>query len=147
MITYKEFLERANIISEELFNDIIRTLPDVDIEEVNFLDIYELDSQDEIASELIATILNKWDCATCSDVNFERRTFCVDDVQSEKDLKEISATFSNWTITNYEEALEWCKENEESEKEDEEREQILRDLRYNTSIEQLREFKNLLTND
>jgi hypothetical protein len=141
MITYKEFLEKANIISEELFNDIIRTLPDVDIEEVNFLDIYELDSQDEIASELIATILNKWDCATCSDVNFERRTFCVDDVQSEKDLKEINATLSNWIITNYEEALEWCKENEKSEKEDEEREQILRDLRYNASIEQLREFR------
>lgn len=140
MITYKEFLEKANIISEELFNDIVRTLPDVDIEEVNFLDIYELDSQDEIASELIATILNKWDCATCSDVNFEKRTFCVDDVQSEKDLKEIVETFTNWTIANYEEALEWCKENEESEKEDEEREQILRDLRYNASIEQLREF-------
>jgi len=141
MTKYQEFLEKANIISEELFNDIIRTLPDVDIEEINFSDIYELDSQDEIASELIATILNKWDWVTCSDVNFEKRTFCVDDVQSEKDLKEIVETFTNWTITNYEEALEWCKENEKSEKEEEEREQILRDLRCNASIEQLREFR------
>ena len=141
MITYKEFLEKANIISEDLFNDIVRTLPDVEIEDVSFDDMYEFDSQDEIASTIIAAILNKWDWVTCSDVNFERRTFCLDDVQSEKDLKEIAETFTNWTITNYEDALEWCKENEKNEKEEEEREKILMHLKYNATIEQLRNFE------
>lgn len=141
MITYKEFLEKANIISEDLFDDIVRTLPDVEIEDVSFDDIYEFDSQDEIASTIIAAILNKWDWVTCSDVNFERRTFCLDDVQSEKDLKEIVETFTNWTITNYEEALEWCKENEKNEREEEEREKILMHLKYNATIEQLRNFE------
>ena len=140
MITYKEFLEKANIISEDLFDDIVRTLPDVKIEDISFDDIYEFDSQDEIASTIIAAILNKWDWVTCSDVNFERRTFCLDDVQSEKDLKEIVETFTNWTITNYEDALEWCKENEKNEKE-EEREKILMHLKYNATIEQLRNFE------
>ena len=141
MITYKEFLEKANIISEDLFDDIVRTLPDVEIEDVSFDDIYEFDSQDEIASTIIAAILNKWDWVTCSDVNFERRTFCLDDVQSEKDLKEIVETFTNWTITNYEEALEWCKENEKNEREEEEREKILMHLKYSATIEQLRNFE------
>ena len=142
MITYEEFLEKANIISEELFNDIVRTLPDIEVENVSFNDIYEFDSQDEIASTIIAAILEKWDWVTCSDVNFEKMTFVLDDVQSEKDLNEIVKTFTNWTITNYEEALEWCKENEKSEREEEEREKILMYLRHNATIEQLREFEN-----
>jgi hypothetical protein len=142
MITYEEFLEKANIIPEDLFNDIVRTLPDVEVEDVSFNDIYEFDSQDEIASTIIAAILEKWDWATCSEVNFEKRTFCLDDVQSEKDLKEIVETFTNWTITNYEDVLEWCKENEKNEKEEEEREKILMHLRHNATIEQLREFEN-----
>lgn len=142
MITYEEFLEKANIIPEDLFNDIVRTLPDVEVEDVSFNDIYEFDSQDEIASTIIAAILEKWDWATCSEVNFEKRTFCLDDVQSEKDLKEIVETFTNWTIINYEDVLEWCKENEKSEREEEEREKILMHLRHNATIEQLREFEN-----
>ena len=141
MITYKEFLEEANIISEDSFNDIVRALPDIEVEELSFDDVYEFDSQDEIASTIIAAILNKWDWVTCSDVDFERRTFYLDDVQSEEDLKEIAETFTNWTITNYEDALEQCKENEKNEREEEEKEKILMYLRHNATIEQLRNFE------
>ena len=141
MITYEEFLNKSNIISEDLFDDIVSTLPNIDIEDVDFSDVYEFDSQDEISSVIISAILAKWDWVTCSDVNFEKRTFYLDDVQSIKDLEEIKETFVNWNITNYEEALEWCKENEKNERENEEREKIIMHLRHNATIEQLRKFE------
>ena len=70
-----------------------------------------LDSQDEIASEIIATILLNWSQVTCECVNFEKKTFDLVDVESLKDLREINATFSKWTITNYDECKEiWLSE-------------------------------------
>ena len=74
-------------------------------------------------------------------MDFERRTFYLDDVQSEEDLKEIAETFTNWTIGNYEDTLEWCKKNDKNEREEEEKEKILMYLRHNATIEQLRNFE------
>jgi hypothetical protein len=108
MTKYQEFLNTAGIISEDLFNEIVNSLPEYDTNKVDFSNIYMLDSQDEIASEIIATILLNWSCVTCENVDFERRTFDLVDVESLKDLKEINVAFSKWAITNYDECKEEC---------------------------------------
>ena len=142
MTKYQEFLNKANIISEDLFNDIIKTLPDFDMEDAEVDNLFDYNSQDEIASEIIATILQKWNYATCENVDFERRIFDVCDVDSREDLEEIKSTFSDWTITNYDECLEEIKEIEESRAKDEKREGLLNYIRNHASIEDLENFAN-----
>jgi hypothetical protein len=142
MTKYQEFLNKANIISEDLFNDIIKTLPDFDMEDAEMDNLLDYNSQDEIAAEIIATILQRWNYATCENVDFERRIFDVCDVDSREDLEEIKSTFSNWTITNYDECLEEIKEIEEDQTKDEKREGLLNYIRNHASIEDLENFAN-----
>jgi hypothetical protein len=142
MTKYQEFLNKANIISEDLFNDIINSLPDFDMEDTEMDNLFDYNSQDEIAAEIIATILQNWNYVTCENVDFERRTFDVCDVDSREDLEEIKSTFSNWTITNYDECLEEIKEIEEDQAKDEKREGLLNYIRNHASIEDLENFAN-----
>ena len=144
MTKYQEFLDKANIISEDLFNDIIKTLPDFNMEDAEMNNLFEYDSQGEIAAEIIATILQKWNYVTCENVNFEQRTFDVCDVNSKEDLEEIKSTFSDWTITNYDECLEELKEMEEDQAKCEKREKLLNYIRNHASIEDLESFVNEL---
>ena len=142
MITYEEFLEKNNVITESEFDDIVRTLPKVNIIDVDFNGIYDLDSQDDIAASFIVAILENWDWATCEDVDFDKRTFKLEDVACIKDLEEIKETFSEWwTISNYDEMLEICKNNEKEEALKDEKEKLICFIRNNASIEQLKEFK------
>ena len=142
MTKYQEFLNKANIISEDLFNDIIKTLPDFNMEDAEMDNLFDYNSQDEIAAEIIATILQDWNYATCENVDFERRIFDVCDVDSREDLEEIKSTFSDWTITNYDECLEEIKEIEESQAKDEKREGLLNYIRNHASMEDLENFAN-----
>ena len=118
MTKYQEFLNTAGIISEDLFNEIVNSLPEYDSNKVDFSNIYMLDSQDEIASEIIATILLNWSCVTCENVDFERRTFDLVDGSSLEDLEEIKESFSKWTINNYEECKEWFLSEEANKEKD-----------------------------
>ena len=142
MTKYQEFLNKANIISEDLFNDIIKTLPDFNMEDAEMDNLFDYNSQDEIAAEIIATILQDWNYATCENVDFERRIFDVCDVDSREDLEEIKSTFSDWTITNYDECLEEIKEIEEDQAKDEKREGLLNYIRNHASMEDLENFAN-----
>jgi hypothetical protein len=106
MTKYQEFLNGINVIPEDLFYEVLDSLPEYDSDKIDFLNIYDYTSQDEIAAEIIATILYNWPSVTCECVNFEKKTFDLVDVESLKDLREINATFSKWTITNYDEYKE-----------------------------------------
>jgi hypothetical protein len=137
MTKYQEFLNKAHVISEELFYEIVDSLPEYDNEKTSFEDLYEFDSQDEIASEIIATILLNWPWVTCENVNFESKSFDLVDVQSLKDLEEIKETFSKWTINNYDQCKESCIviENEE------EKADFIRNYDFsNVPLEELKEF-------
>ena len=137
MTKYQEFLNKANIISEDSFNEIVDSLPEYDSSKVEFESLYMFDSQDEIASEIIATILLNWSDVTCENVDFERKTFDLVDVTCLKDLREINATFSKWTITNYDE----CKEECLCEESNKEKDVFIHNYDFsNVPLEDLKEF-------
>ena len=115
MTKYKQFLESIGVISEELFNDIINSLPEVDILPIE-LDIYSFDSMDEISQRIIDFILSDWNYVYSDSVNFENKTFEINDVESLKDLEEIKKTFDKWTITNYEDTKAYLEDEEERNK-------------------------------
>lgn len=113
---YKKYLEALGIISEEEFNEVIKSLPEFEInyDEVNFNEC--LQDKTDLAFDLINYIISsKWKSVYVDDCNFENRTINLYDVESSKNLKEIKEFFSNWTIDKYEEYL---KELEDSEKEE-----------------------------
>ena len=140
MTKYQEFLDKINIIPEDLFNEIVDSLPDFDIEDTNLDNLYDFGSSDEIAAEIISTILNNWSYVTCEDINFEKRIFDLCDVESKEDLEEIKKHFSKWTISNYDECLEDIEKMEEENKYSEKRDELLDYIRNNTTIEELEEF-------
>lgn len=144
MTKYQQFLESIGVISEDLFNEIIDSLPEVDIDSIDFELNDELDSLDEIARHIISYILQNWDYVYVDELDFERKTFVLEDVQSLDDLKEIKETFSKWTITNYDDLVEQFKEEENEDREYTEFESLLNKIRFNASIEQLKKFADNL---
>lgn len=110
---YKEYLKELGIISEEEFNEVIESLPKIDIRfsEVNFND----SDKESLAFDLIDYILqDKWRGVWLYSCEYNNKLFSIDGVQSIKDLEEIKEFFSpNWTIDGYDDILEQLKEAEE----------------------------------
>ena len=146
MTKYQEFLESAGIISEEDFNKIINNLPEVEILDIDFSDLYQFNSKDEIAKYIIDKVLENWEWAWCEEASFEDNTFNLADAKSLKDLEEIKNAFPNWTISNYAEVYSDLISQDKQEKVDAEKETILNEIRNHASIEELREIRNKLQN-
>lgn len=138
MTKYQEFLDNLGIICEEDFNSVIDSLPEEDISNIDFN--YD-DSCDDIANNIINQILSNWSYCYTEDVDFENKTFILQDVDSLEDLEEISKTFYKWTISNYEELVSIIKNTNDEEIEFD---KLLIKIRNNATIEQLRNFANQL---
>ena len=139
MTKYQQFLESIGVITEDLFNEVIDSLPEIDIDLVNF-ELDEADSLNDIATHIISYILQDWDYAYVDELDFENKTFSLDDVYSLKDLEEIKNTFTKWTITNYNDIVKQLEEEEKESEEDKEFESLLNKIRYKANIEQLKKF-------
>lgn len=139
MTKYQQFLKRIGVISEDLFNEVIDSLPEIDIDLVNF-ELDEADSLNDIAIQIISYILQDWDYVYVDDLDFEYKTFSLDDVDSLEDLEEIKNKFTKWTITNYDDIVEQLKEEEKESEEDKEFESLLNEIRYKANVEQLKKF-------
>lgn len=144
MITYSEFLEQIDIISEEDFNEIIESLPDCDINDVAF-DSYSRNDERDIAYAVINGILNNWNFAWTDSIDVDNRSFEVYDVECLSDLEEMKETFSGWTISNYEEMkndlLEEEKSNE-TDKERREKESLFNSIIDEISLDDLKKLVN-----
>lgn len=137
MTKYQEFLEANEVIPEDLFNEVISSLPEVDINEIKLDD---LNSLDELSQCIINIVLEDWKYVYSENVDFENKTFRLEDVDSLSDLEEIKEKFQKWTISNYDEVIEQL----ESDSEDKEFYNLIDTLRMNATIEQLRKFVNEL---
>lgn len=145
MIKYSEFLEKVGVVSEDEFNSLIESLPDCDIEDVEF-DVYDYESIASAAVSIIDSIVkNKWNDARVDDVDLEERTIELDDVESVEDLDEIVEYFSGWTISNYDEIKRDILEYEEEEKVSKEHQQkmdMLGSVIDKISLEDVKKFIN-----
>ena len=116
MTKYEKFLDKAGVISEESFNEIIDSLPDFDIDDADFSNLYDFSSKNEILESIFSVILNQWNYVYVDNLDFDSKTVELDDVETIEDLEEIKNTLSKWTISNYEDLKESInEENEENE--------------------------------
>lgn len=112
---YKQFLAAFGVISEEEFTKVINSLPDVNIDEVFSEQYSEYNNLDDIAYNIIASILDNWNSVYPDNVDFNNKIFELNDVNSVDDLEEIKDTFKGWTISNYDELKEELLEEERCE--------------------------------
>lgn len=120
MITYNEFLEKCNVISEEDFNRLIFSLPQYDYSDLNSPDITDID---DVATAFIECVLNDFDWVYVDSIDANKLEFELGDIRFIEDLEEIKKLFPKWTITNYDK----LKSELEKELEEEEKESDIRD--------------------
>lgn len=137
---YREFLEKMNIISEEDFNEIISSLPEFEMENIDTYDIDDDCDFNNVSKCIINSILEEnWDDVYIDDIDFNNKKFTLGDVVSLEDLEKIKNYFPKWIIDNYDELVEDLREQERAELEYKEKESILCKLKR-LSLEELKEF-------
>lgn len=140
MTKYQEFLDELGVISEDKFNEILDSMPKDKIDNISFTRLYYDDSCDCVSQYIIDEILDDWHCSS-DNVDFENKSFELEYINSLEDLEEIKKTFSKWTITNYDESLAICKEEQE---ETNEFNSLLSIIETKATVEQLKEFVSQL---
>lgn len=141
MITYKEFIEQANILSEEGFNEVIATLPETDTD-FSYADFSDTSTKNDLATILLSEILAKWNYVYPDEVNFDKLSMYLEDVNNLEDLKEIKETFSKWTISNYGELVDILKDRGPIKSMD--RDELIDFISDRASLIQLRNFAHSL---
>lgn len=143
MTKYQEFLNSIKVISEDLFNEILDSLPEVEINTISF-DDYDF-SQDSIATSIINSILcDRWEYCFVDEMDSENKIFYLSDVDSEKDLIEIKETFDTWTIGNYNELLENFKKEEYLQQKHKQKHKLLDIICEKATVDQLKNFVKTL---
>ena len=136
MTKYEQFLDKAGVISKESFNEIINSLPDFDIDDADFSNLYDFSSKNEILESIFSVILNQWNYVYVDNLDFDSKTVELDDVETIEDLEEIKNTLSKWTISNYEDLKKSI--NEENKENDEK--SLLISLIMDLDINKLKEI-------
>ncbi len=133
---YQQYLEKCGIVDEDSFNKVIDSFPEFNMENVTIEAYYDIN---EICTAIIDSILSEWDYCYCEDVDFESRSFYLEDVNSLEDLEKICNYFKNskWTIDNYSELKKCLEEEAKTDKENREMERLLNIIKYNATAEEL----------
>ena len=117
---YKQFLKDIEIIDEATFIEIINSLPDFNIEEVDWSNCC-FDDKDDLCTTIMYH-LSDYYVDWC---DFDAKEYSICYTDSLEELESIKNTFNGWKLTNYEDVK---KEIEEEQKEKDEREEMLRKL-------------------
>jgi hypothetical protein len=140
MNDYLLFLEEAGLPTEEEFESLIDSLPEVDFGSIDFYSI-DLEDLETIAIGMMEAILkaNDLDEIFISDVDVDEKTYCVEHCSNKEELDKVKDLFPEWTLENYDDTLEWIDENKVNEEYNAKREFISSYL-SNIPMEDLKEF-------
>ena len=144
MVTYKEFLELYNIISEEQFNELIKSLPDFDLEShTTIIDTDDLTSIETITEVILTNcILEDFSFVYAEVKSFENKELEIWDVQSLEDLEEIKNLLNKWTISNYDDIKQELLEEKQNTSEYNEKLDLFESIINNISVEQVKQIVN-----
>lgn len=134
MITYNEFLEKCNVISEEDFNRLIFSLPQYDYSNFNSPDITDID---DVATAFIECVLNNFDWAYVDEIDVNSLELKLGDIRSIEDLEEIKELFFKWTIINYDDLKSELEEEEEESRKETQFDIYMSIIRNKASLEDL----------
>lgn len=148
MVTYKELLKHYDIISEEQFNELIKSLPDFDLENhtITVIDIDDLTSIQGLTESILTNcILSDFEFVYAEVISFENKELELWDVQSLEDLEEIKNLLNKWTISNYDDIKQELLEEEQNDKKASEYNKkldLFKSVINNISIEQVKQIVN-----
>lgn len=143
---YKIFLDKIDVIPEGSFTELMNSLPELDLKTID-IDRYDLEFIDDLARQIIDWILGeKWEYVYVDSIDFDTKSLELADVQSLEDLKEINEYLKDWTIDNYDSLEEMLKEEAEERtlnKENFEKERILRSLCENLTLDEVKKLAEI----
>lgn len=143
---YKIFLDKIDVIPEGSFTELMNSLPELDLKTID-IDRYDLEFIDDLARQIIDWILGeKWEYVYVDSIYFDTKSLELADVQSLEDLKEINEYLKDWTIDNYDSLEEMLKEEAEERtlnKENFEKERILRSLCENLTLDEVKKLAEI----
>lgn len=146
MVTYKELLEYYDIISEEQFNELIKSLPDFDLKNHTIkIDVDDLTSIQAITEAiLINCILENFNFVYVEVISFENKELEIWDVQSLEDLEKIKNLLNKWTISNYDDIKQGLLEeqNDKQVSEYNKKLDLFKSIINDISIEQVKQIVN-----
>ena len=140
MITYNDFLDRLHIPSEKEFNEIIKNLPPFDELDVDF--DYSPDYDDLYEKLFEYGFLSEYNCVYIGSMNYENKRVELGDIETLEELEDINnkLTAAGWTLVNYDEEKCYQEEEAAKEKEQNERDYILNEIRNsNLTAQQIKE--------
>ena len=140
MNDYLLFLEEAGLATEEEFESLIDSLPEVDFGSIDFYSV-DLEDIDTIAIGMMEAVLksNDFEDVFISDVDVNEKTYCVEHCSSKEELDKVKDLFPEWTLENYDDTLEWIDENKANE-EYNEKVKFISSYLSNIPMEDLKEF-------
>lgn len=133
-MTYKEFLKVLGHPSEEEFNEVVKSFPEVSYEEfADSLEEYwnDIDSVDDLASVIADAVVRRYtQHAYVDNIDLESNEVCIADIESLEELKKLNEVFSEkgWKIADYDYLEEEFIEAEEDMKEENIRTQYLQTI-------------------
>ena len=108
MTKYQEFLNYIEVISEDKFNRVIESLPNFDMESIDFGEYIK--DEDDLAYILISGIFDE---VSISSVDFENKEVEIEYADNIQELDFVKNRLPKWTITNYDDIKEGLLEEEE----------------------------------
>lgn len=139
---YKRFLSNNGVISEENFNNILRSISlIIDLKMFNTIDFDITDNEDGIARSFFNLYLSHYGWVYIDNISYNLKTIELYDVKSLEDLEDIKSDFDSirWIIKNYDELKETLEEEEKEEKETGEKAGLVYRIR-SLPIEKLKEI-------
>ena len=133
-MTYKEFLKALGHPSEEEFNEVVKSFPEVSYEEfADSLEEYwnDIDSVDDLASVIADAVVRRHTRhAYIDNIDLESNEVCIADIESLEELRKLNEVFSEkgWKIADYDYLEEEFIEAEEDMKEENIRTQYLQTI-------------------
>ena len=144
MTKYEQFLDSNHIISEKDFNEVLDSLPEIDIESIEWDEDMRDYDQDLLSRTIIDNLIAEIDYVYVDDISFSDKAITLGDVDNLEDLNEIKELLPKWTIENYDEIIEDIKERSKEEKDEEEFDRLLNTIRFKASLDQLKKFVETL---
>lgn len=139
MTKYQEMLEEVGIIPEDFFNDIIASFPNCDLDFSEF-ELDDLLNCTDICNKIINCNLTFYSYVYADNIDWDRKTFELNDVESLSNLEEIKNKFPKWTISNYDEIVKDLKESLVTEENYSKKSQLFHEYVDNVPYEDLEKF-------
>ena len=139
MTKYQELLEVVGIISEEMFNEIMDSLPEYDYDFTG-ISSDDLIDCDYLCDSLINQFLGEYPSVYAQYTDYNTKSLDLEEIDSLEVLEKLKSLLGEWTISNYDEIKQELEEELKEKKSEKEFNKLIDVIKSKATIVQLQKF-------